>query len=319
MATAISVHGLDYRYGSAFALQDLDFDVKEGCFFGLLGNNGAGKSTALRIIAGLLRSQEGRVNVNGHDIASDADAAHALLGYLPEDNPKARPDWAVSRYLAFFATLYGLPSKAAQPRIREVLQEFQAPSSGRLGELSYGERRRVELCRCFLAKPSVALLDEPTKGLDIPGKVRMWRALSELRERGAHTVVLCSHDTQEIEVLCTEVAVLRQGCLVFRGGLSDLAGLVVEVRVNSQELAISALEGWSSTAERVGLDRVRLTLRAAGDMPILLSIFRERGIEIEDLRTSSALGERLSSLMTAPSVSVSVDAARPARGRRAQQ
>ncbi|MFA5862728.1 MAG: ABC transporter ATP-binding protein [Candidatus Thermoplasmatota archaeon] len=221
---AIEAISLSRRFGSRVALHRLDLRVERGCIFGLLGLNGAGKSTTLRILSTLLPATAGRASILGIDVQEDPREARRQLGIVGEESGRARLSWRVGDYLTYFGGLHGLSSSEVRHRAVPILGHLgieDAPGRG-LHELSAGTRKKVEIVRAMLPRPPLLLLDEPTKDLDIPTKRLVWAFFrSKVAEDGL-TILLTSHDPLEIEALCETVAVLREGVKVFEGGTAHL-------------------------------------------------------------------------------------------------
>lgn len=221
---AAEVVGLTRRFGGFTALEDVSFVVPQRCVFGLIGLNGAGKSTALRILATLLKPTSGTARVFGHDVVEDPSGARARLGMVGEDAGKARLDWRLPHYLDYFARLHGLPPRLARERAQPLVdrlipREFHRAS---LDTFSGGMRKKVEIIRALLPEPRLLILDEPTKELDIPAKQETWEFLEEACHERDLTVLLTSHDALEIETLCREACVLRGGRVAHVGDVGAL-------------------------------------------------------------------------------------------------
>jgi ABC-type multidrug transport system ATPase subunit len=199
------------------ALQGLSFEVQEGSIFGLLGRNGAGKTTALRILGTVLEPDSGHCEVAGFDTVRDSLEVRERIGVLPEHYAQTRRGWTVLQYLKYFSRLAGLSSEEGE-RCIEVLERvgLVGTEDRRLGTLSSGMRKRVEIARLMLKEPRVLLLDEPGKELDILAKQDIWMLLLNYAKRGA-TIVISSHDPAEVATLCHSVCVLREGRKTYEG------------------------------------------------------------------------------------------------------
>lgn len=218
---AIRVEGLTKRFGDVAAVDGLDFAVPRGAVVGLLGGNGAGKTTTISMLLGLLEPTAGRVVVLGHDMATER---HRVLPRLNFSSPYVDLPHrlTVRENLTVYGHLYGL--SGIGPRIDRIAEALDLvrfvdrPS----GALSAGQKTRVALAKALLNDPDVLLLDEPTASLD-PDTADWIRTYLEgwQRERGA-TILLASHNMPEVERMCSQVLMLRQGGIVDRGSPADL-------------------------------------------------------------------------------------------------
>ncbi len=213
---AISARGLSRRFGPHHALQALDLDVAPGESFGLLGANGAGKTTFIRLLTGYLIPSAGRIEVDGLSPSERPQRVQAQLGYVPEV-PRLYPELRVEGFLRFMAGVRGLRGAERSAAVLEVLERFQlGPVRGRLiGNLSKGYRQRVSLAQAFLRSPRLLIVDEPTSGLDPLQRQEVREVLAGLR--GERTLLLCTHDLAEARSLTDRVAVLHAGQLVAVG------------------------------------------------------------------------------------------------------
>ncbi|MEM7232490.1 MAG: ATP-binding cassette domain-containing protein [Planctomycetota bacterium] len=213
MANLIEVRGLTKHYGSARALDDVTFDVREGEVVGFLGPNGAGKSTTMRIITGFLPGDSGTVHVGGHDVTRESLAVRRMIGYLPEGVP-IYTDMRVQEFLRYRARLKGIPLRERRSRVEGALKATDVWDVRKrmIGVLSRGFRQRVGLADALLSEPKVLILDEPTVGLD-PEQVRLFRKV--LKDIGHdRTVLLSTHILAEVEATCSHVVIIRRGRIV---------------------------------------------------------------------------------------------------------
>jgi len=220
----ITVEKLSKSYGSLQAVRDLSFEVRKGEVVGFLGPNGAGKSTTLRIVAGFLGANSGRVLIDGHDIVEAPFEARSRIGYMPENVP-LYPELRVREYLAFRAELKRVRRPDRAQAVSKAMQQVRVDDHADvvIGKLSKGYRQRVGLADALVASPPVLVLDEPTAGLD-PNQIREVRAL--IRGLAAeHTVLLSTHILSEVEATCDRALVIDKGRLVAEGALEDLSEL----------------------------------------------------------------------------------------------
>ncbi|MBI5511491.1 MAG: ABC transporter ATP-binding protein [Deltaproteobacteria bacterium] len=229
-------------YGERAAVDDVSFIIKQGEVVGLLGLNGAGKTTILRILSGLLVPTSGRVSIAGVDLAANPEEVRAHIGFLPEQ-PPLYPEMTVTAFLAFVARIKGLRKNIAAA-VREALEvtDLVAVADDRIGTLSHGYMRRVGIAQAVVHRPPLVLLDEPTSGLDPVQIVHMRKLIRSLA--GNHTVIVSSHILGEIHQLCDRILVVKQGRIAAEGAEEELAGKVatatvvkVEVRGDAAQLA----------------------------------------------------------------------------------
>jgi ABC-2 type transport system ATP-binding protein len=228
----IHVEKLTKYFGPVMAVNNITFDVEKNEIVGLLGNNGAGKTTVMRILTTSLPATSGIARVAGFDVMNDSMSVRRNIGYLPESVP-LYPEMRVLEYLEFRAKLKGVDRKARPGRIAYCLDACRIKEVQRrlLGGLSKGYRQRVGLADAMISDPPILILDEPTDGLD-PGQKSETLAL--LRDLGRnHTIMLSSHLLTEVESIVTRVLIMRRGVLGLARKLSDLDAepiVVVEVR-----------------------------------------------------------------------------------------
>ena len=196
------------------ALRDVSLEVREGEIFGLIGRNGAGKTTFAKIIATLVQPTEGTVNVRGFDSVRDEARVREVVGLASAEERSFYWRLTVEQNLTFFSRLYGLGTSDGARRIEELLELFEltALRRRRFGELSTGNKQRMAVARAMLNSPPVLLLDEPTRSLDPLAASRMRELIGSLA-RGASpvTILLTSHNLAEVEELCERVAVISRG------------------------------------------------------------------------------------------------------------
>src|SRR5271163_3988840 len=210
MPMMIEVTNLTKRYAGNTAVSDISFTVGRGEIVGLLGSNGAGKSTTMRILSCFMPATSGTVHVAGFDVFTEADEVRRRIGYMPENNP-LHPEMRVREYLKFRARLKGLGRSRTRERVDMVIAQcgLVEVSKRIIGQLSKGYRQRVGLADALVHEPELIILDEPTIGLD-PSQIRVVRQLiKELGRR--HTVLISSHILPEVEMTCNRVMIMREG------------------------------------------------------------------------------------------------------------
>jgi ABC-2 type transport system ATP-binding protein len=269
----IQVEGLTKYYGARAAIRDLHFTIERGEVIGFLGLNGAGKSTTLRVLGCVLLPTAGRVTIDGFDVMREPHEIRKRIGFLP-DTPPLYNEMTIGGYLDFVAGLRGLTGAKARARVAEVeeqvaVREFHDDA---IATLSHGYRQRLGIAQALVHNPALLILDEPTSGLDPQQIVEMRKLIRGLQ--GSHTILLSSHNLDEISRTCDRVLVIDQGQIVDQGSEQDLArrmgGGVIEVEIGGAgerapvEQALAALRavegvgGASVTREEAGLAVLRV-------------------------------------------------------------
>lgn len=221
---AISIQGLTKRYGQLTALNNLNLNVASGEVFGFLGLNGAGKTTAIRLLLDLLRPTSGQAFIFGHNCLTESLEVRKRIGYLPGELGLFL-DLRGLQALDFFAGLNGRPIN--HQRRQELFDRLEMPQrdlSRRLREYSTGMKRKLGLIQAFEADPPLLILDEPTEGLDPLMKESFYTLLADAKRRGA-TVFMSSHVLSEVERVCDRIALLRKGELVLLSSVAEVRRL----------------------------------------------------------------------------------------------
>ena len=210
----VKIEHLSHKYSTSWAIRDINIEIDHSGIVGLLGSNGAGKSTTMNILCGCLNQTEGNVYVGGIDMRKDPEAAKRLIGFLPQNAPLYM-DLTVDEYLVYCANLRKMEKKDIRPAV-EVAKERCGIShfSGRLiRNLSGGYRQRVGIAQAIIHQPKLVVLDEPTNGLD-PNQIIEVRSL--IKEIAADRVVIfSSHILSEVQLLCKEIKMIDNGRIVF--------------------------------------------------------------------------------------------------------
>ncbi|MBI1842533.1 MAG: ATP-binding cassette domain-containing protein [Verrucomicrobia bacterium] len=294
----IEVDNLIKRYNGNTAVSGVSFTVERGEIVGLLGQNGAGKSTIMRILSCFLPATSGTVKVAGHDVFSQPDQVRGCIGYMPENNPLHR-DMRVREYLKFRARLKGLGGSQTRRRVDTVMRQCGLIEVQRrlIGQLSKGFQQRVGLADALVHEPQLIILDEPTIGLD-PNQIRSVRQLiKDLAER--HTVLISSHILPEVEVTCNRVLILEKGRIVAADTPDQLQKRMAKGGQVVAEIAASARDledSWEAAADVEDYDvspidgnfyRCALTAREGVDLrPQVFELAKQHGWELRELTRS---------------------------------
>ena len=232
-------------YGSIPALRDVSLHVPKGQTVGLLGRNGAGKTTALNLMAGYFPPTEGKVRIGGKDMLADPRTCKRMIGYLPE-KPPLYDEMTVEDYLAFVSELREVVRKANKRHVEEIL-ELCALKEVRhrvIGHLSKGYRQRVGIAQALCGAPEILILDEPTVGLDPKQTVEMRELVRRLGND--HTVLFSSHILSEVQQLCSRVIILNEGRMVQSIDLTEKQEDTLKLRLRAaagKAALLNALKG----------------------------------------------------------------------------
>lgn len=280
---AIDVRGLSRRFGSFVAVDDLSFSVKQGEIFGFLGANGAGKSTTIRMLCGLLRPSSGTALVGGIDVSRDPEGVKRRIGYMSQKFSLYEA-LTVDQNIRFFGGIYGLPREQLEARRRFVLEMAGLAGRGNTltRELPGGWRQRLALGCAILHEPSIVFLDEPTGGVDPLSRRRFWDLIGELSRQGV-TVLVTTHYLDEAEH-CHRIAIIHAGKLAAMGTARELKQVfasrpILEVHASRPVEAMALLDRHEAVektslfgtavhavlrSDRVQLDGIARLLEAQG-------------------------------------------------------
>jgi len=218
----IRVENLVKDYGKLRAVNRLSFQIEKGEIFGFVGANGAGKSTTLKVAAGLLAPTAGTIYINGYDIVKEANQAKASIGYMP-DFFGVYDDLTVMEYMNFYAGIHGIMPeerlKVIEPLIE--LMNLTEKKEAYVDDLSRGMKQRLCLARALVHNPEILLLDEPASGLDPRARIEFREVLLTLKKLGK-TILISSHVLLELAEMCTTIGIIEQGKLVAQGSIDTI-------------------------------------------------------------------------------------------------
>ena len=276
---SLLIESVTKRFREVLALDDVSFTVEPGRIFGLLGANGAGKTTCMRIVLDILRADEGRVTWKG---TPNIDLPRRTWGYLPEERG-LYPRMKVGEQLRFFAALYGVSDADARGVTDDWLARFRIPEylDRKVEELSKGNQQKIQFIAAIMHDPEVLIMDEPFTGLD-PVNVRLLKeAFVEMRDRGK-TLIFSTHQMETVEELCESIAIIDRGRVVVSGPVRDvkraMGRQVVRLATDGDGNGIAwlgQLPGVTVTAERE--DYVELTVPSDRDPESVLRAAMDRG------------------------------------------
>jgi ABC-2 type transport system ATP-binding protein len=290
---AIDVRGLTRRFGAFVAVNDLSFTVEPGEIFGFLGANGAGKSTTIRMLCGLLRPTSGTATVGGIDVSEDPEGVKRRIGYMSQKFSLYEA-LTVDQNIQFFGGIYGLSGERFAARRRFVIE--MAGLAGREGtlakELPGGWRQRLALGCAILHEPRIVFLDEPTGGVDPLSRRRFWDLIGELSRDGV-TVLVTTHYLDEAEH-CHRLAIIQAGKLAALGTANELKQVfddrpIIEINATRPVDAMEALDAMPGV-EKTSLfgTSVHAVLRTADTTTsVLAAALRDAGVEVRSLQPVS--------------------------------
>ena len=261
---ALSIKNLTKTYANGNqALKGISLDVKPGDFYALLGPNGAGKTTAIGIISSLVNKTSGSVEIFGHSIDTDLEAAKTHLGLVPQEINLNLWE-GVANIVRTQAGYYGLPRKLAEERTEKYLRELRLwdRRNDNARSLSGGMKRRLMIARALVHEPKLLILDEPTAGVDIEIRRSMWDYLQRINAEGT-TIILTTHYLEEAESLCRHVAIIDGGEIIEDAPMSSV------LRQLQKEVFVLNVDG--ELCEAPQLDGFETSLRDDGDLEVVTS------------------------------------------------
>lgn len=248
MNTVLKVENLSHRYSRDWAIRDISFEISETGVIGLLGSNGAGKSTMMNIISGVLSQTEGEVYINGISKRENPIMAKRQVGFLPQ-SPPLYQEFTVDEYLTYAADIRCVNKKEIRKLVAEAMDKTGIAhfSSRLIKNLSGGYRQRVGIAQAILHKPGLVILDEPTNGLDPNQIIEARKLIKDIAKE--HTVLLSSHVLSEISLLCRDVIMIEGGRIVFSESMEAFNNylkphsLIMRMDFLPAESILTAVEG----------------------------------------------------------------------------
>ena len=286
---------LDYvnkELGKRQILKDVNMTVKQGDIFGYLGPNGAGKTTTIRIILGLLAATSGKVTLLGQDVR--IDNVRKKIGFVLEADG-LYDNLTAAENLLYYARLYDIPQPAQ--KIITVLKQVGLAERARdkVGAYSKGMRQRLALARAIAPDPEVLVLDEPTAGVDPTGQIEIRQLMLDMIHRGGKTILLSSHNLDEVQRICNRIALIHQGQIRLYGELEQFkremgqGGLVIETAETVPPATLDELQKLPDVSVREQKDDV-LTLNVGKNVEVsgIITLLASRGVKIEQIKKQEA-------------------------------
>jgi len=289
----IETHDLSKQFHDFLAVDGVDLTVGAGQILALLGQNGAGKTTTVRMLTALLQPSRGWARVAGYDVVKNGHDVRASVGVLTEQHGLYMRMTAIE-YLDFFGQVYSLSSESRKSRSDHLLQYFglTEASRRRIGEYSKGMRQKLALARAMMHDPGVLLLDEPTSAMD-PESARLVRDEIARLKSSKRTIVICSHNLTEVEILADQIAIIYRGRILMQGTLEDLKRNVL----GAPEYEIKFSDAWDSSGLELPKD-VDLLSRTATSLKVRVMRPQESNPQI--LRSLSAMSASVMTIQEEP-------------------
>ena len=303
MTAAIHIDNIRKTLGSREVLKGVTFDVNTGDIFGYLGPNGAGKTTTIRILLGLLRADSGEMDILGQDISLAATRLKVGFALDPDGLYDAM---TAAENLKYYADIYGVSGAAG--RIEKVLGlvGLADRAGDRVGTYSRGMRQRLSLARAMVHDPEVLILDEPTSGVDPTGQIEIRKILLGIARREKKTVLLSSHNLDEVQRICNRIALIDRGEIKLYGELEDLrqkmgrSGIFVETSGGITGAVLEELQGQPRFGfrEASGTNLIFEPEEGAAEVSDIISFLAGRGVKIEQAgRREASLEDLYASIL----------------------
>ncbi|MSP78078.1 MAG: ATP-binding cassette domain-containing protein [Dehalococcoidia bacterium] len=267
----IEAQGLTKYYGDFMGVENLNFKVMKGEVVGLLGPNGSGKTTTMRMLTGFMPPSSGTIKIAGHDMQAESLEGRRAIGYLPETVP-LYTDMTVEDYLGFMGVMRGMSADRIKRRLGEVIEltKLGAYQHSHIAKLSKGYRQRVGIAQAIMHEPQVLIMDEPTVGIDPIQVVETRQLIKTLGEE--HTILLSTHILPEVSMVCERVLIIHEGQLVAEDTPSNLAH---RLRASDRvEVEVRGPSGEVTTALRTIQGVTNVTRTGGGDLATYMVEFR---------------------------------------------
>lgn len=261
MKNAIETINLTKIYNNDFkAVNSLNLEIPNKTIFGMLGPNGAGKTTTIKMLTCLIQPTSGQAIVGGYDVQKNPNEVRNLLGMVPQQVSLYK-DLTVMENSQMCADYYGVPPDERDSRIEDLMElvDIKYARDKRVGQLSGGQKQKASLVASLVHRPDILFLDEPTIGLDPVTKRTLWDLIRDLNDEG-HTIILCSHDMHEVDMLCDNVGIINTGNLVAYDTPQGLKDSLLENNKHEITKTLSQISDESevSTSTKEYLDNISL-------------------------------------------------------------
>ena len=302
MSAVVDTKNLTKRYREKLAVNSLTLSVQQGEIFGFLGPNGAGKTTTILMLLGLTEPTSGQLSVCGYNPTHEPLEVKKRVGYLPE-NPGFYDDISAKENLLYMARLNRIPEKEAQRRTAEVLEQVGLGEDGQrlVREFSRGMKQRLGIAEVLVKNPIAIILDEPTLGIDPDGAIRILEMIKTLNRDHNLTVMLSSHQLQQVQQICSRVGIIVKGRLIVQGEMDELGRAILKGRQwnfllevggnpDSLDRSLQSIEGIDEIEKR----SQGWFLRCTKDVrPQVVSLVTTKGVPLLQLRSEDPTLEEI--------------------------
>ena len=302
MSALVETKNLTKRYREKLAVNALNLTVQEGEIFGFLGPNGAGKTTTILMLLGLTEPSGGQVSVCGFNPTRQALEVKRRVGYLPE-SPGFYDDISARENLLYMARLNRIPETEARQRTAEILDQVGLADDGRrlVREFSRGMKQRLGIAEVLVKNPKAIILDEPTLGIDPDGAIRILELIKGLNRDHGLTVMLSSHQLEQVQAICSRIGIIVKGKLIVQGEMDELGrsilkgrqwNFLLEVRGNPDGLDrdLQQIQGVDEVEKREHGWFLRCTQDVRGEV---VSVVTRKGIPLLQLRSEDPTLEEI--------------------------
>lgn len=288
----LEIKNLTKKFGDFIAVDHMSLTIQEGEIFGLLGSNGAGKSTTINMISGLLKSNGGEIYILGKNIATHSKFAKMNIGIVPQDLA-IYEDMTAYENVRFFAGLYGLRGTELRARVEEAL-EFVGLSDKQKSypkNFSGGMKRRLNIAYAIAHRPKLIIMDEPTVGIDPQSRNYILNSVHKLNEMGC-TIIYTSHYMEEVEELCTRIAIVDHGKVIAEGTKEQLTAIItdtkeiwVEVKTGERmdEKSLKEIKGVNTVTVEENIIKI-ISQAEINNLNQIIQFFINHGLEIRSLQ-----------------------------------
>ena len=276
----IKASRLNRMYGKLTAVDNVSFEISKGEIIGLLGHNGAGKTTVMKMLTGYLEPDSGSIEIAGNDLSENLLLCQSKIGYLPENSP-SYPELSVLEYLEFVAELRSLSD--SEEKIKKAISRVGLEEKAllKIGTLSKGYQQRVGVAQAILSEPDILILDEPTNGLD-PHQIQEMRGLIKDLSKNS-TVILSTHILQEVEAVCTRVLIMLRGKLVLDKKLFEMGAVTtveLECDLDNLKAELSQIKGVKKIENKAGNYLIEISSAANDVTPEIVKLASSKNAKV---------------------------------------